>query len=376
MNFELTEEQGLLQDTVMRVMTDEYDATHRQKYCATASGWSPSMWARYRELGLLGLLVTEESGGHGGGGVEMMLVMQAFGKALVMEPYLGSALICSAILSESDSEEKARLLPGLISGMRIAALAHEEEGTRGDIFNVETSASFDSGLWTLEGRKSLVLNGDVADTFIVTARSSGRLDGDRLLVFGVDADAPGVQCQTFDLQDGRRAASVSFDNVRVGSDAVIADGARGADVIARAWELGLAAVVAETVGAMQALLELTVDYLKTRVQFGKPIGSNQVLQHRAVDMQVALEEARSMATLAALSLSERNEKTRTRHLSMAKAHVGALAKSLSQSAVQLHGGIAMTEEFIVGQYFKRILVNEQLFGDSEHHLGLLAETLN
>ena len=378
MNFDLTEDQRLLRDAVGRLMAGTYGFEARRAHAREPAGWSAAMWRRYAEMGLHGLLVPEAHGGSGGGGVELMLVMQALGRALALEPFLAGAVLPAAAIEQGGTPaQRAALLPKLADGSLRAAIAHAEPGSRGHPTDVRCTAYFNGNGWLLKGAKQPVLQAEGADLLIVSARVAGtRFDPDGIRLFVLDARAPGIEIESRPMQDGRRSAGIRLDGVAAGSADAMSPDMPAASVIERVAGIGIAATVADMLGAMEALHEMTVDYLKTRVQFGRPIGANQALQHRAVDMYVALEQARSMAILAAVALAEGDGAARARHLSMAKAHVGQLARALGQAAIQLHGGIGMTEEYAAGHYFRRLLVDDQLFGDSHHHLRLLGDSLS
>jgi pimeloyl-CoA dehydrogenase small subunit len=374
MDFDFTEEQRLLRDSVTRLLADRYTFDKRKTYLAEPDGWSRALWAQYAELGLLGLPFSEEYGGFGGGPVDIMLVMEAFGRALVVEPYLATVVLAGTALRLAGTpEQRAAMLPRIAEGDLVLAFAHGERQARYDLSDVLTTAKRKGGGWVLDGAKSVVGHGDGADRLIVSARTGGdRGDADGITLFVVDANAAGLARRGFTLRDGSRAAELALSGVEVGADAVLGPVGAGYPVIERAIEAGIAATAAEAVGCMEAMQAMTLDYLKTRQQFGKPIGQNQALQHRATEMFVALEQARSLAMLAAMTVDEPDAAERARNLATAKVGVGQAARFVSQNAVQLHGGIGMTEEYAVGHYFRRCMVIEHSFGDTGHHLGRLA----
>lgn len=374
MDFSLSEEQRLLQDSVTRLLADKYAFTTRRAYAREADGWSREMWQHYADLGLLGLPFDETYGGMGASGVESMLVMEAFGRAAILEPYLASIILGGTALRHAGSSaQKSALLPGVADGSVKLAFAHGERQARHDLTDVLTTAKKDGSDWVLDGAKSVVLHGDCADKLIVSARTGGeRADAAGLTLFVVDAGQEGVARRGYRLHDSTRAAELSFSAVRVPAGAVLGEVGNALPVIERVMQAGIAAVAAEAVGAMETLHSMTVEYLKTRVQFGRPIGENQVLQHKAADMLVELEQSRSMAMLAAMMVDEPDAAERDRTLTMVKVHLGRSAVACAKNAVQLHGGIGMTEELAIGTYYRRIMVMEQLFGDSAHHLARLA----
>jgi pimeloyl-CoA dehydrogenase small subunit len=375
MDFDLTEEQRLLRDSVDRLLADRYTFEKRRAYLAEPDGWSRELWAQYAELGLLGLPFAEEYGGFGGGGIETMLVMEAFGRSLALEPYLATVVLGgTALRLAGNAAQLQEYLPAIAEGSLLLAFAHGEPQARYDLFDVEMRAARKGGGWVLDGAKSVVLHGGGADRLVVSARTAGgRDDRDGVTLFLVDAGASGVARRSYRLRDGSGAAEIVLSGVEVGADAVLGAVDRGFSVIERVVETGIAALAAEAVGAMEAMQAMTLEYLKTRQQFGQPIGRNQALQHRASEMYMALEQARSLAMLAAMSLDEADPAERTRSLATVKVGVGQAARFVSQNAVQLHGGIGMTEEYAVGHYFRRCMVIEHTFGDTAHHLSRLAQ---
>jgi pimeloyl-CoA dehydrogenase small subunit len=376
MDFELTEEQRLLRDSVERLMADRYDFAARKRFMQEPGGFSAELWRQYAELGLLGLPFAESDGGLGAGPVETMIVMEAFGRALALEPYLATVVLGGGFLRAGGSDAMRQdLVPQVASGATKLAFAHAERQARYDLADVATTARKDGTGFVLDGAKSLVLHGDAADKLIVSARLSGApRDRAGLALFLVDARAEGVTRRGYPTVDGLRAAEVTLAGVRVAADAAIGEPGEGLSLIERVVDGAMAALAAEAVGAMAAMHELTVEYLKTRQQFGRPIGSFQVLQHRAADMLVALEEARSMALLATMMADEPDATERRKAIAAAKVQIGRSGRTVGQGAIQLHGGIGMTMENKVGHYFKRVTMIDTLFGDADHHLVALART--
>ena len=374
MDFDLSDEQRLLKDSVDRLVDDHYgDFTRRQAYAREPQGFSARLWGTYAELGLLGLPFAEDEGGSGGGPVETMIVMEAFGRGLVLEPYLASVILGGGLLRAGG---QVSLVADVIAGTARLAFAHVERQARYDPHDVATAARRVDGGWVIEGDKCIVLHGDSATHLVVSARTSGgRREAAGLTLFLVDAAQAGVSRRGYPTQDGLRAADISCAQVRVGADAVIGTVDGAAPLIDAVVDAALAALCAEAVGAMAALQALTVDYLKQRRQFGTTIGSFQVLQHRAVDMLIAVEQARSMAMYAAMMLSETDPNTRRAAIASAKVQVNRSSRSVGQEAIQLHGGIGMTMEYKAGHYFKRLAMIETLFGDTEHHLRVVAGAL-
>ena len=374
MDFELSDEQRLLKDSVERLTTQRYDFETRNKFMAEPDGWSRAMWKQYVDLGLTALPFSEEHGGIGGGAVETMIVMEAFGRALALEPYLATVVLGGGFLRHGASDAaKAELLPKVAAGEALLAFAHIERQARYDLADVATTAKKDGAGYVLNGEKSLSLHGDAADKLIVSARISGdQRAKNGIGLFLVDAKAPGVSRRGYPTMDGLRAAEISLANVKVGADSVIGEPGDAFSLIERVTDSAIAALAAEAVGAMSAMHEITVDYLKQRKQFGVPIGNFQVLQHRAGDMLIALEQARSMAMLATMMSEEENAAERRKAISAAKVQIGRSAKIVGQGAIQLHGGIGMTMEYKVGHYFKRVTMIDTMFGDADYHLGVLA----
>jgi alkylation response protein AidB-like acyl-CoA dehydrogenase len=375
MDLQPSDEQRLLADTVDRLAADRYGFDARRRYAAEPDGWSRAMWASYAELGLLGLPFAEADGGHGGGAVEMMFVLEAFGRVLALEPYLATIVLAGAALRCGGSaEQRSRFVPAIARGSLLAAFAHSERDARHAIWSVDTTASRVRDGWEITGAKHLVLHGDCAELLVVSARCEGVCDStDGIGLFLVDGAAVGLSKRDYLLRDGTRAADLRFDAVQVADCDVLGQAGAGSGTITHVVEAGIAAVAAEAVGAMTAVQALTLDYLRTREQFGRPIGQNQALQHRAADMLIALEQARSMAMLAAMMVDDPDPAERSRALSMVKVQIGASARQIGEAAIQLHGGIGMTEEYAVGHYLRRLMVIEQLFGDSLYHLGRLAD---
>jgi pimeloyl-CoA dehydrogenase small subunit len=374
MDFELSDEQRLLRESVDRLLADHYGFAQRRGYLAEPEGWSTALWSRYAEQGLLGLPFTEEYGGFGGGPIEIMLVMEAFGRVLALEPYLATVVLAGTALRLAGSDaQKSAILPQVAEGQTTLAFAHGERQARYDLPDVLTTAKSNPRGWVLDGAKSVVLHGDNADRLIVSARIAGECDDpDGIGLFLVDAKANGIARRSYPMRDGTRAAEISLSGVEVARDDVLGEPGKAFLVIERVVEAGIAATAAEAVGAMEAMHAMTLEYLKTRQQFGKPIGQNQVLQHRSAEMLIALEQGRSMAMLAAMTVDEPNPEERAHNIAMAKVGVGQASRFVAQNAVQLHGGIGMTEEYAVGHYFRRCMVIEHLFGDPAHHLSRLA----
>ena len=370
MDFDLSEEQRLLKESVDGLLSDAYDFDARKKYMAEKGGWSRAIWSKLAEQGLLGLPFAEDDGGFGAGAVETMIVMEALGRALVLEPYLPTVVIAGGLLRHGGSaEQKAAHIPAIIDGSKSFAFAQLEKNSRYDLNDVVTSAKEKGAGWVLDGEKFVVINGENADTLLVTARTKGgQRDKNGIGVFAVAANAKGVARKGYPTQDGLHAADITFTGVEVGSEAAIGDPENALPLIERVVDEARTAMCAEAVGAMDESLKTTVEYLKTRKQFGVPIGSFQTLQHRAADMFVAVEQARSMSMFATMASDFEDAKERATAVAAAKVQIGKSAKFVGQQAIQLHGGIGMTQEAKIGHYFKRLTMIENTFGDTDYHL--------
>jgi pimeloyl-CoA dehydrogenase small subunit len=375
MDFDLSPEQTQLKDGVSRLIAARYGSLESRKAQGSGpDGFSQEVWAQFADMGLLGIPFSEAEGGFGGGPVETLVVMEALGKGLALEPYLATVVLAGgAIRLGGSAALKERIIPGIVEGSARLALAFTETQARYDLFDVASSARRQGEGYVLDGRKAVVIHGDSAQHLVVSARTSGsRRDPEGISLFLVPADAEGVSRHGYATQDGGRAAEIQFSNVAVGADALIGPEGQGLPILERVAEHAVAALAAEAVGIMEALHGLTVEYFKTRQQFGAPIGQFQVLQHRAVDMLIALEQARSMAFYAAMMVEHPEAQERAAALSAAKVQINRSCRLVGQEAVQLHGGIGMTMEYIGAHYFKRLTMIESLFGDTPHHLRRVA----
>ena len=356
LTFTRTDTQTAIGDMIAGILAYEYDFEARRA-AIVGGGHAPAFWATLAEQGLLGIEVSTDAGGIGGTFAETAVVLEALGAALVVEPFVPTAVLGVGLLNDLGTPEAvAPLLERVVTGTLKLALAHDE-GAR-----VATSAEREGDGWRLRGHKTLVLGGDVADVLLVSATSDAGL-----CLFLVPADTAGLSRKSYRLYDEHGAADLTFDLALPASALLGAEGA-ASPAIDRALDRGAAAAIHQAIGAMDRLCAMTPDYLKTRVQFGKPLATFQVLQHRMVDMQIALEQARSMALLATAALDEADPAVRARDISAAKLHVGDAARLIGQSAVQLHGGIALTDEYPAGHYFKRLTMLARQFGDELYHL--------
>ena len=375
MDFQPSDDQRLLLESVSRLLADTYSFAQRKTYLAQPEGWSPAIWGKFAELGLLGLPFAEEYGGFGGGAQEVMLVMQAFGRVLVLEPFLSTVVLAgTAVRTAGTAEQKRAILPAIAEGTLKLAFAHSERQARYDLTDVVTTAKRSGSGWVLDGSKSVVSHGDSADRLVISARTAGdRYDTDGITLFLVDASTDGLARRGYNTRDETRAADIALSNVRVSDADVLGAVGQGLAIVETVIEAGIAATAAETVGAMEAMNEMTLEYSKTRVQFGQPIGSYQVVQHRLADMFMSQEQGRSMAMLATMMVDHDDPAERAHNMAMAKVGVAQAGRYVSQSAVQMHGGIGMTEEYAVGHYFRRCMVMERLFGDPAYYLQRLAD---
>jgi alkylation response protein AidB-like acyl-CoA dehydrogenase len=371
MDFNYTDEQNALRDTLARYIVKDYPFEARRALAKSAEGFSRAHWKQFADLGLLALPFPEEFGGLNGNAVDTLLVMEAFGRGLVLEPYLSSVVVAGGLIRDAGSAaQKEALLPAIAGGELMLALAHYERGARYEVSRVDTAAKADGAGWQLSGAKGVVLGGGAADKLLVSANT-----GKGVSLFLVDNKAPGVSVRSYMTQDGGRAAEITLNNVAVGADALVGPEGGALPLVERALDYGIAALCAESVGIMAALDEATLEYLKTRKQFGQPIGRFQALQHRMVDMVIATEQARSMAMMAAVKADSPDAAERRRAISAAKAYIGQQARFVGQQAVQLHGGMGVVDELNVSHYFKRLTMIELTFGNTDHHLGLFSDAL-
>jgi alkylation response protein AidB-like acyl-CoA dehydrogenase len=377
MEFNYSEEQLALQDTLQRFISRDYNFDRRRAFSASPAGFSGEAWNQYAELGLLSLPFPEDFGGFGGTAVDTMLVMEQFGRGLLLEPYLSTVVACGGLINDAGSDSlKKRLLPQIGAGTVKLALAGYEAAGRYDLAYVACTAQENGGSWRLSGRKTVVLDGASADYFLVSARSSGKIsDCDGISLFLLPKDAKGLTVAAYPTQSGARAADLALENVTVGADALIGAPGRALPIIERAVDRAIAALCAEAVGIINALNEATLNYLKTRKQFGVAIGTFQALKHKMADMLIAAEQAQSMAIIAAVHGDSEDTADRHRAISAAKAYIGQAGRLVGQHAVQLHGGMGVVDELIVSHYFKRLTMIDLTFGDADYHLASFSDTL-
>jgi pimeloyl-CoA dehydrogenase small subunit len=370
MDFSFTDEQNLLKDSVERFVQNDYGFDDRQKIVRGEQGFSADNWNTFAELGWLGVPFSEEDGGFGGQAVDMMLIMEQFGRGLIVEPYLATVILAGGALKVAGSaEQKGAYLPGIIDGTRQGALAYAEPQGRFNLADLTTTASKDGDGYVLNGYKAVVLNGPAADFLVVSARTGGdQRDADGVSLFLVDTAADGVSRRDYPTVDAFRASEITLQNVRVGADALLGVEGQGLAVLEQVIDEGIMAVGSEAVGCMEVLYKDTVEYCKTREQFGQPIGKFQVLQHRMVDMFMEHEQSKSLMFMAAMRMDEGYDDAAKKAISAFKVQVGKSGRFVGQNAVQLHGGMGMTDELNIGHYFKRLTIIDTLFGNVDYHL--------
>ena len=369
MDFTFNDEQSLIQDQVDQFVQKEYDWETRQSLSNSELGFGEDNWKKFAELGWLGISVSEDSGGFGGSAIESMLIMEAFGKGLVVEPFLETVIMAGGLIDDYGSnQQKSSFLEPAIAGEMHLALAYAEPQSRFNLSDVVTEAKVDGDNFVINGYKSVVMNGPSADQIIVSARTSGtQLDEDGISLFIIDANASGLDKTNYKTVDGRRASDLTFENVSVSKENLIGDQDKGFEILDSAIDKAILAISAEAVGAMEVLYKTTVEYTKTREQFGTAIGKFQVLQHRMVDMFMEYEQCKSLLYMATMKHEEKAEDAK-KAISGLKYQVGKAGKFIGQQAVQLHGGMGVTDELNVGHYFKRLTTVGTIFGNTDYHL--------
>jgi alkylation response protein AidB-like acyl-CoA dehydrogenase len=363
MDLTLSDEQRLLRESADRFVSETYTAEHRRRSANEPLGFSTTIWKRFADLGWLALPIPEAYGGLGGGAIETGILMEAFGRGLVAEPYLSTVVIGASLIAECGTEaQKQALLPKIADGSLYLAFAHSERQARFDLADVRTTAKKTSDGWRLDGQKTAVLDGGAANQIIVSAR----LDDGRIRLFLVPQGARGVTVRDYPRLGGGRACNLALSGVELPADALLGDGSDVLPAIEAVVDRAMAALGSEAVGIMQTLLDQTLEYTKIRKQFGRPLSANQVIRHRLADMAMQCDEARSMALRAAL-MADAEPVARGRAASGAKAKIGKCARFVAEQSVQLHGAMGVTEELDIGAYFKRLLAFDTLFGGSAHH---------
>jgi len=370
MNFEHTEDRRMLADSLDRFVAERYAFDARDRIAQSARGFDPGMWRQFAELGVIGALFEEADGGFGGGGFDIAVVFEALGRGLVVEPLLGAVLVGSALGAAGSAAQKS-WLGRLIDGAAVAALAHDEPDAHHELAHVATTATREGDGWVLHGTKSAVTQGEHADVFLVSARTAGGVDDEEgISLFLVPAGTPGLSVRGCPAIDGGRVAELRFDGARLAADALLGAEGEGHATLEHAVGRGLVALCAEALGAMEAAKVATLDYLRTRKQFGLAIGSFQALQHRMADLLLEIEQARSAVINAAAALDEAPDRaTRERALSAAKFSIGRIGAQVAEETIQLHGGIGMTWELPLPHYAKRLVMIDHQLGDEDHHLA-------
>ncbi len=373
MDFSLTEVQRMLTDSVEKFIVNDYDFESRQKYAASELGYSAEVWQTFAELGWTAVPFSEDDGGFDGGPIELMVMMQQFGRGLIVEPYLANVVLAGGVLRRVASDtQKAKWLQPLIGGELQGALAIAEPQSRYDLSNVAVTAIADGDEWIINGKKGVVLNGGNARLLIIPARTSGdSTDTNGITLFAVGGSADGVTRQSYANVDGQRAAELNFQDVRVDATAVLGEVGGGYATLEAVIDEATLAICAEAVGIMQIMSEKTVEYSKSRVQFGVPISSFQALQHRMVDMLTACEQSYSLLIWAAMSNADGTDDAR-KSISAIKYQVGTSGQKVGQEAVQIHGAMGVTWDLDIAHYFKRLTAIGQMFGNADWHLDKLA----
>jgi alkylation response protein AidB-like acyl-CoA dehydrogenase len=368
MHFELDSDRRMLADTLTRFLAEQYPFGTRDAIAKSAHGYSPEMWAKLAELGAIGALFRESDGGYGGTAIDIAVVFEALGRGLVVEPFLASAVLAGGAIAAADGGKHAKLLADLIAGAKTAAFAHEEPDARYELAHVRTRAVASGGTWLLEGDKAVVLHGEHADCFVVSARTSGALDDEAgISLFLVPARERGLAFRGYPLVDGGRAAELTLRRVELARDALLGTQGHALPTIEKVVGAGVLALCAEALGAMEAAKASTLEYLRTRQQFGVPIGSFQALQHRMAEMLLQIEQARS-AVINAIAAFDADRVKRERALSAAKYTIGRTGTPVAEESIQMHGGIGMSWELPLAHYAKRLVMIDHQLGDEDHHL--------
>ncbi len=367
MDFLFTEEQDMFRDSISRYVREKYDFETRQKIIASTDGWSKEVWADFAEMGLLSVPFAEEYDGLGGGAVDIMVIMEELGKGNIVEPFLPTVVLGGGVLSEVGGEQAKTLIPQIATGELIVGFGVAEPRSRFDLFHVEASAKKDGDSYVLNGRKAVVLGAPIADKLILSCRTSGNTrDEDGISLFVVDAKAEGVTIESYSTIDGHRAGDVILEDVKVTAADLLGEEGKALPIIEKVTDQGISAIAAEAMGVCRKMTELTTAYTRERKQFGTAISNFQVLQHRMVDMLIHTEEMISMAYLGALKLDEHPDE-RKKILSAVKVQLGKSVKFCGESAIQLHGGMGMTEEMAVAHYFMHGTMLDVMFGNADHH---------
>lgn len=374
MDFSYSEEQQMLQDSIAKFVQNDYDFDTRMKLVKSETGYSEENWKLFAELGWLMVPFSEADGGLGGSATDLMVVMEEFGKGIVIEPFLATTVLGGGLVAAAGSDEqKAELIGGIMEGGLQMAFAYAEPQSRYNLADVATTARKDGDNYVLSGHKAVVLNGGAADVIVVSARTSGdQSDEEGISLFLVDAKSDGVRIKSYRTQDGGRAAEVHLENVAVPADKLLGEEGKALPVMNQVINRAILSICAEAVGAMEMSYKKTVEYTKTRVQFGVPIAKFQALQHRMADMFVEHQQAKSIVLMAAMKLDQGGAEA-DKAVSAMKSRIGKAGRKIGQESVQIHGGIGVTEELDVGHYFKRLTMIELLFGTSDFHTQRFAQ---
>ena len=369
MNFDFTEEQTMIKDSVSRFVRDEYDFDTRTKIVGSEEGISREFWSMFAELGWLSVPFAEEYGGFGGTVEDIAAVMEELGKGIVVEPYASTVVVFGGLMAASDNGAlKSAVIPSIIDGSCMGSLASTEAQSRYEMADVATGATACDGGYKISGEKTVVANGGTANKFIVTARTSGeQFDRDGVSLFLVDADAPGVEVKSYKMMDGQSAATVTFKDVVVAESQLLNAAGEGMDLIDQVMPQILMGLSAEALGIMATLNTTTVEYTKVRQQFDTPISSFQVLQHRMVDTFMACEQTKSMLYRGLCQASEDDSAALLKTVHALKATVARYGRLVGEEAIQIHGGIGMTDELNIGHYVKRLMMINVSFGDGDYH---------
>ena len=368
MNFEQTQERRMLADSMNRFIAEQYSFDKRDRIAASAHGFSPEIWQQFAELGVIGALFREADGGFGGAGFDIAVVFEALGRGLVVEPLLGSAVLAGEAIATAGKASQKAVLEDLIAGTTIAALAHDEPDSCYEMAHVKSRAVRSATGWVINGSKAVVSQGEQSNLFVISARTAGATDNETgISLFLVPATTPGLVVRGYPTIDGGRAAELTFQDIALGDDALLGVEGQGYATLERAIGRGVLALCAEALGAMEAARAATLDYLRTRKQFGVFIGSFQALQHRMADLLLEIEQARSAVINAAAAL-DADRLTRERALSAAKFSIGRIGAMVAEESIQLHGGIGMTWELPLAHYAKRLVMIDHQLGDEDHHL--------
>ena len=369
MDLSYSEEQILLRNSIQKYLDDNYDLSVRNKITETGDGFSREHWLKFAELGWLAIPFPEEEGGIGGGAVDIMLTMEEFGKSLVVEPFLSTVVMVGSALTEAGSQEqRATLIPKIIDGSLIASYAYAEAQTHHDDFNIKTTARKDGDFYLINGAKSVVLNANTADKILVTTRTAGeQADASGITLFLVDADAEGLTREDYKTVDGMQASELLFNNVKVSTADIVGDLDAGGPIVSMIARRAILAISAEAVGAMEVLYQSTIEYTKQREQFDRPLAEFQVLKHRMTEMFMEHSLAKSLCMKATMLESQGSAETE-RTIHALKYLIGKSGRFVGQNAVQLHGGMGMTEELAIAHYFKRLMIIDSQFGNTDHHL--------